>query len=165
MTEARFSVGDRITVNNSCAIRHLHGRIGTIEAVVRDRQYIVDLDDPRPDDGPKPTLMEASIDPIPPVRAMLLARALEITMGQRNEQNGDPRPNHENIAKLWNAYLSTSRFQWGDMVELEPSDVAAMMTLFKIARSCEGEFNLDDYLDAAAYAAITGELRDQEEGE
>ena len=86
-------------------------------------------------------------------------------MGQRNEQNGDPRPNHENIAKLWNAYLSTSRFQWGDMVELEPSDVAAMMTLFKIARSCEGEFNLDDYLDAAAYAAITGELRDQEEGE
>ena len=38
-------------------------------------------------------------------------------------------------------------------------DVATMMALLKISRSTQGEVNMDDYIDAAAYMAIAGELK------
>jgi hypothetical protein len=38
-------------------------------------------------------------------------------------------------------------------------DVATMMALLKISRSQRGKKNVDDYVDAAAYMAIAGELK------
>ena len=38
-------------------------------------------------------------------------------------------------------------------------DVATMMALLKISRSTQGEMNMDDYIDGAAYLAIAGELK------
>ena len=57
--------------------------------------------------------------------------------------------NHENIARLWSAYLDTL---------VAPSDVALMMALAKIARTKTGELNPDDFIDMAGYAGIAGEL-------
>ena len=38
-------------------------------------------------------------------------------------------------------------------------DVATMMALLKVSRSQRGKKNVDDYVDAAAYMAIAGELK------
>ena len=47
------------------------------------------------------------------------------------------------------------------MIAITCDDVAVMMALLKISRSTQGKFNVDDYIDAAAYMAIAGELKDE----
>jgi hypothetical protein len=37
------------------------------------------------------------------------------------------------------------------------------MSLLKIARTQAGNFNLDDYIDACGYLAISGEIRNKRE--
>lgn len=90
-----------------------------------------------------------------PTRGQILGQAIDITLGDRNEAYGPPRQNHERIAAMWNAYLSI-RVAPGAGV-LTPEDVAQLMTLLKIARTLEG-FREDNYIDAAAYIAIAGEI-------
>ena len=46
------------------------------------------------------------------------------------------------------------------MKEITPGDVAVMMCLLKISRSTMGDFNIDDFVDGAAYMAIAGEMND-----
>ena len=40
-------------------------------------------------------------------REEILQTAINLTMGDRNEQNGDPYENHLRIAKIWSVILGT----------------------------------------------------------
>ena len=86
----------------------------------------------------------------------ILETALEIVEGDRASTHGEIRENHTNIARLWNAYLSSC------LGELKASDVANMMELLKIARRRTGSLNRDDYVDGAGYAAAAYECAEEQ---
>ena len=79
-----------------------------------------------------------------------LARAGTLVAGDREKDYGDKVHNHNNIAKLWSAYLD---------VEVRAHDVAIMMTLLKVARTKLGAVSEDTYIDMSAYSAIAGEIK------
>lgn len=88
-----------------------------------------------------------------------LAKASELVGTDRSQQHGPIFANHTAIAELWNGYLSARSYsQKGGQSELDAADVANMMELLKVARRLNGAHNDDDYVDAAGYAAIAGEI-------
>ena len=87
----------------------------------------------------------------------ILAKAKELINKNRQSTHGDCFKNHSQIADLWSVYLDD---KLKPFTEITASDVAIMMCLLKISRSTMGEFNLDDYVDGAAYMAIAGEMND-----
>ena len=92
-----------------------------------------------------------------PVTAGSIARdAAELVSGDRDRQHGNKVDNWGRIAAIWNAYLFEIRRHPG--YPLDAVDVGHMMVLMKIARTQSGAFNLDDYIDAAGYAACAGEI-------
>ena len=56
----------------------------------------------------------------------ILSEATRLVGTDRQKDYGDKVENHNNIAKLWSAYLD---------VKIEAHDVAIMMTLLKVART------------------------------
>ena len=86
-----------------------------------------------------------------PVSAELLKEAQKLVEKDRHEDYGDKLLNHQNIAKLWSAFLD---------VEISAHDVAICMGLVKIAR-LKHAHKKDSYLDLAAYAAIAGEIEER----
>ena len=82
-----------------------------------------------------------------------LETAIELITGPRAHDYGDKIINHNNIAKLWSAYLD---------INISAHDVAICMTLLKIARTKLGSRASDTYVDAAAYMAIAGECKKKE---
>lgn len=88
-----------------------------------------------------------------PKRIEILKRAVEVTGGERQDSYGPVKDNLTNIADLWQVYLTQRNNR---LVKVEAEDVAWMMTLLKAARSMAG-YHEDNYIDAAAYAAIAGE--------
>jgi len=89
--------------------------------------------------------------------AEIATRAASLVSGEREQTHGDKRVNFGNIAHLWNAWLQMRGSSLSD--GLTGADVSEMMELLKIARRHSGEYNADDYVDTAGYAAVTGELR------
>ena len=88
----------------------------------------------------------------------ILAKAKEIISNDRNVSHGDAFKNHAEIAEFWNIFLD-NKLQ--PMASITAQDVAIMMILLKISRSTQGkEFNLDNFVDMAGYAAIAGEIGD-----
>jgi hypothetical protein len=82
----------------------------------------------------------------------ILTTAANLVGGDRAKTHGDRYINHGKIASLWNAYLSNHAGP------LDPTDVANMMILLKIARTQSGgTHNDDNYIDAAGYAGVAGE--------
>ena len=79
-----------------------------------------------------------------------LREAMTCTAESRHKTHGDKAKNHANISALWSWYLKK---------EVTAYDVAMMMALLKIARTKTGNPNKDDIVDGAAYLAIAGELR------
>ena len=84
----------------------------------------------------------------------ILNRASVLVQGQREKDYGDKKENHNNIAKLWSAYLGIS---------VTAHDVALMMVLFKMARTKLGQVSRDTYIDMSAYSAIAGEIKFRED--
>ena len=82
-------------------------------------------------------------------RDEILTRATVMISGDREETYGDPQENFNRIADLWTAYLSTT---------VTAHDVASMLALMKIARSCVSPRHMDNYIDACGYLAIGAEL-------
>ena len=76
-------------------------------------------------------------------------RAIDLVGGDRARQHGEALAAHTNIAVLWSAYLR---------IPISARDAALMMVLLKVARTKTGNFNLNDYVDAAGYAAIAAEV-------
>ncbi len=83
----------------------------------------------------------------------LLSEANKLVGGDRQKDYGDKVKNHNNIAKLWSAYLDTP---------VTAHDVAIMMTLLKVARTKLGAISKDTYIDMSAYSAIAGEIKFKE---
>lgn len=81
-------------------------------------------------------------------REQILQQAIDLTMGDRNEQNGDPYENHQRIAKIWSVILG---------IEVEPYQVALCMAGLKLARLAYNPLD-DSFIDGAAYLAIAGEI-------
>ena len=82
-------------------------------------------------------------------REQILQKAIDLTMGDRNEQNGDPYENHLRIAKIWSVILDS---------EVEPYQVALCMAGLKLARLAYNPLE-DSFIDGAAYLAIAGEIK------
>ena len=82
-----------------------------------------------------------------------LDTAAKIVTGQRQHDYGDKYQNHENIARLWSAYLD---------YEISAHDVAICMLLVKVAR-LKHRATKDCYIDMAGYAAIACEIQDKDE--
>ena len=82
-----------------------------------------------------------------------LSEASRLAGTDRQTDYGDKTENHNNIARLWSAYLN---------VKIEAHDVSIMMVLLKIARTKLGAVSKDTYIDMAAYGAIAGEIKFKE---
>ena len=82
-----------------------------------------------------------------------LSQAITLSANDRQKDYGDKVNNHNNIARLWSAYLD---------IEIEAHDVAIMMALLKMARTKLGAVSKDTYIDMAAYSAIAGEIKFKE---
>jgi len=83
-----------------------------------------------------------------------LDTAIKLVTGPRSHAYGDKVINHNNIAKLWGAYLDTN---------ITAHDAAIMLGLLKVARAKFGNPSSDTYIDAAAYMAIAGECKHKED--
>ncbi|ATN92183.1 hypothetical protein SEA_TIPSYTHETREX_53 [Mycobacterium phage TipsytheTRex] len=81
----------------------------------------------------------------------ILTTAEEIINGQRAQDYGDAKENHERIATLWGAYKRG--------VEFTPEDVAVMMILLKIARFMENGYHQDTVVDIAGYAGVLEKMQ------
>ena len=92
----------------------------------------------------------------------VLDKAKNLLSEAREKTHGDKVSNHENIARLWSSYFQN---KYKIAILVLPEDVANLMTLLKIARTQAGKFNLDDYIDAAGYAAIAGEIAQARENQ
>lgn len=79
-------------------------------------------------------------------RAEVLRTAESLVNGDRNAQYGDPRQDFQRTADLWTTYLDGK-------TEIEPHDVAIMMTLLKISRLRWSPEKLDSWVDGAGYLA------------
>jgi hypothetical protein len=84
-------------------------------------------------------------------RKQILEEAINVCTNDRQDQYGDPENSFSIIASLWTEYLGLT---------IKPTDVACMMALLKVGRILKGTVKADNYIDAAAYMAIAGELRD-----
>lgn len=96
--------------------------------------------------------------------ASILESAGKLVSGDRQNTHGDKLQNHKAIARIWSAYLENIVEAGRDPRRLTGEDVANMMEGMKIARRINGDFNLDDYLDGAGYAAVAGECAAAERG-
>lgn len=91
----------------------------------------------------------------------ILETAAQLVDGERARLHGDKVENHNCIAGLWSAYLriTQDRRATGGV---DAIDVANMMILLKVARTVSGgDHNIDNYVDAAGYAAVAGEIAER----
>jgi hypothetical protein len=70
----------------------------------------------------------------------------------RGMDYGHPTDNMSRTARLWSAYFE---------MPIEDYQVAMCLALVKVARSMESG-KVDNYIDGAAYVAISGQLRNEE---
>ena len=88
-------------------------------------------------------------EPLSPAAQTLYKAALLID-GDRNTQHGDRHVNFGTIATFWTVLFG---------IDIKPWQVARAIELAKIARDINGEPNPDNATDAAAYSALSWELR------
>lgn len=82
-------------------------------------------------------------------RTELLEKARKTVYGDREQDYGSPENSFQRIAEFWAAYLNQ---------QITPVDVAAMMSLLKLARVAEGHAKEDSWVDLAGYAACGAEI-------
>jgi len=97
----------------------------------------------------------------PPVPSpSVLEDALSVTSGDRRRDYDKATPNHERIARLWNAYIDSRKTGAG--APLSALDVAHLMILLKLARAVYTPTR-DTYVDIAGYARCAAEIAGFEE--
>lgn len=84
--------------------------------------------------------------------ATLLADVASLVEDSR-DTHGDAVENQEHIAEAWRWYLRGQGVAV-DEEDLTGSDVARMMELLKLSRTCVGEYDVDHDRDVAGYAGI-----------
>lgn len=88
-------------------------------------------------------------------REDILNGAKDCVCRSREADYSSPENNFATIADMWTSYIRAA-FPHG-VDKLEAKDVAAMMVLFKMARVATGVGKVDNWVDAAGYAACGGE--------
>lgn len=86
------------------------------------------------------------------VRRDLLAKADRAVNGDRNKDYGDPTRDFERQAVMVQAYLEGIVETRGELC-IEPHDIAAIMTIVKVARLVTSPDKEDHWVDIAGYAA------------
>lgn len=89
----------------------------------------------------------------------VLEEAQAVTSGDRRRDYDKATPNHERIAKLWNAYLEIRK---EPDAQISALDVATMMVLLKVARNCHTP-KRDNFVDMAGYARCSAQIAGFEE--
>ena len=89
----------------------------------------------------------------PPVRSVILAEALQAITVDRAATHGKAEDSFTLIAAYWSAHVGHP---------ISAIDVAAMMTLFKLARIKGNPHHLDSFVDAVGYAALAAEIANPE---
>ena len=87
----------------------------------------------------------------------ILEEAHKIIYGDREQTYGKPSKNHDCIALMWDAYLANRK---NSDKRLGAVDVAAMMTLLKIARLANTPDHRDSLVDACGYLALIERCQD-----
>ncbi len=105
--------------------------------------------DPGPTDG------KSYVTTTTNVREKTLRTANSLVNGDRNNQYGDPLQDFARTATMWSAYLG---------VEIQPHDVASLMSLLKISRLRHQANKADTWVDLAGYAACGAHCADATEG-
>lgn len=82
-------------------------------------------------------------------RVAILETASDYVTRDRAATHGDAERNFETIAAFWSAYLDAP---------VTAADVAAMMTLLKVARIKSNPGHADNWIDGAGYLACGGEI-------
>jgi hypothetical protein len=90
-------------------------------------------------------------------RKEYLETAADIVCNQRQSIHGSPEDAFGLVAQYWSDFLTK---QTNCVVIVHPSEVAVMMTLFKIARWQMNPNHLDNVVDGLGYLALAGELQD-----
>lgn len=94
-------------------------------------------------------------DPKMSQRETVLEEAKRCICTDRQNQYGPPEDSFAYIAELWNAYIRREKHK---DASLNPSDVALMMILLKVARTSGHKDYPDNYVDIAGYSALASEL-------
>jgi hypothetical protein len=89
----------------------------------------------------------------------ILQEAVRITSGARQRDYDHPKPNHQRIATLWNAYNSIKKVP-GTIDSA--TDVAAKMILLKLVRNAHTP-KRDNWTDIAGYARCGARIEGFEE--
>jgi hypothetical protein len=92
----------------------------------------------------------------------ILQEALAVTSGPRRRDYDRAAPNHERIARFWNAYIQSRKADVG--APLSALDVAHLMILLKMARAVYTPTR-DSYVDIAGYARCCAQIAGFEGGE
>jgi len=91
------------------------------------------------------------------MRGSVLAEAVDVINGERQDVYGEPEDSFFLIADFWSVYLGKKY----EDVCLSREDVAMMMTLFKIAMEmCQHK--RDNVRDAAGYLGIYADMQSNE---
>jgi len=90
-------------------------------------------------------------------RLKVLELAKKLTGNDRNKDYGAPKKNMAIIARYWTIFLQSQ----GIDIVIKPSWVPIMMVLVKIARMA-GAYKIDNYVDGAAYIAMSPECREED---
>ena len=81
-------------------------------------------------------------------RSGILQKAEKLVSTDRDEEHGDAHKNFKMVADFWSVYLGH---------KIYPHEVPMMMAMYKIARSTENPYNIDNYTDLCGYGALAGE--------
>lgn len=91
--------------------------------------------------------------PAPCTRAGILEEAARIVTQDRNVTHGEPEETFALVAAYWSAHLG---------IAVSETDVAALMTLFKLARLKANPSNPENWVDGCGYLACGGEIAAQQ---
>ena len=94
-------------------------------------------------------------------RGECLNQAIKTINGERQDRYNNPEDSHALIAKYWTVYLEANGWGSSERIEITPREVAEMMVLFKIARMSGQKPHIDNYVDAAGYIGIAGDMVEQ----
>ena len=87
-------------------------------------------------------------------RQQLIEAVKATVCGDREQAHGNPKNTFNRIARLWTTYLQND----GIDVRITPTDVAIMMTLFKVARLQGNPKHEDSWVDACGYMSCGCEM-------
>jgi hypothetical protein len=91
------------------------------------------------------------------MRTEVLETANKLIIGDRQDDYGTPQQNFDTIGELWTTYLRAVGLA-PHTKRITAPDVAAMLSLLKLARIASSPSKEDNWIDLAGYAALGGEV-------